>query len=266
MAWSSCREQRGLQRPFRGHFHHGDGGNSCGHVRQRIRVSTVIFSDGTNGEQVLAPDQPVCAGAYAMHAAEADNADTVGGKTPADLTPSGAVMMWAGATPPSGWMLCDGTVYNAAANPQYQPLYNVIGNTYGGSNNTKLQSARICGVESLSASTPRDVNMVRADALGETGGEEKHTLSTSEIAPHTHYIEYASNGASGGAGYYSLKNRSDLGTNWIAHALQDQPPDGWATGNGYENGIRAGALINEPQGQPHENMPPFITLNYIMKY
>ena len=44
-------------------------------------------------------------------------------------TPIGTVLSFAGQTPPNGYLLCDGGSYAVA---DYQDLYNVIGNIYGG--------------------------------------------------------------------------------------------------------------------------------------
>ena len=44
-------------------------------------------------------------------------------------TPIGTVLSFAGLTPPNGYLLCDGATYAVA---DYQDLYDVIGNTYGG--------------------------------------------------------------------------------------------------------------------------------------
>ena len=48
-------------------------------------------------------------------------------------TPIGTVLSFAGLTPPNGYLLCDGATYAVA---DYQDLYDVIGNTYGGSDGT----------------------------------------------------------------------------------------------------------------------------------
>lgn len=42
--------------------------------------------------------------------------------------PSGAMMMWGTATPPSGWQLCDGS---AVSRTTFAALFAVIGTTYG---------------------------------------------------------------------------------------------------------------------------------------
>lgn len=47
------------------------------------------------------------------------------------LNPPGLVAPYVGATAPSGWLLCNGSSYDST-NPIYIPLFNVIGNNYGG--------------------------------------------------------------------------------------------------------------------------------------
>jgi microcystin-dependent protein len=45
------------------------------------------------------------------------------------LVPLGTVLPFAGISPPTGWLLCDGTDQPPQAYPE---LYDLIGNTYGG--------------------------------------------------------------------------------------------------------------------------------------
>jgi len=47
--------------------------------------------------------------------------------------PAGAVVSWAGASAPSNWLMCDGTVYNIS---QYPSLFAAIGSNYGGNGTT----------------------------------------------------------------------------------------------------------------------------------
>jgi len=61
----------------------------------------VVFNDGVNGWQLLSPDQPVTASAYAYHAA---TADLLQGKSAADLSvPSGYSLLGASTTAPAGY-------------------------------------------------------------------------------------------------------------------------------------------------------------------
>jgi microcystin-dependent protein len=58
---------------------------------------------------------------------------------PNDVTgaglPTGAITMWATATAPSGWLLCDGT---AVSRLTYANLFSVIGTTWGAGNGTSV--------------------------------------------------------------------------------------------------------------------------------
>jgi microcystin-dependent protein len=45
----------------------------------------------------------------------------------------GTIMPWAGNYVPQGWLACDGATYSFMQQSQFQALYAVIGNTYGGS-------------------------------------------------------------------------------------------------------------------------------------
>jgi microcystin-dependent protein len=44
----------------------------------------------------------------------------------------GTILPWAGNYVPQGWLVCDGAVYALQQKTQFQALYAVIGNTYGG--------------------------------------------------------------------------------------------------------------------------------------
>ncbi len=44
----------------------------------------------------------------------------------------GTILPWAGNYTPQGWLPCDGQIYSPKQAGQFQALYAVIGNTYGG--------------------------------------------------------------------------------------------------------------------------------------
>lgn len=79
---------------------------------------------------------------------------------------------------------------------------------------------------------------------GLTGGEENHTLSASELASHTHDNSI-----------YSVANPAG-------------PSGGFNAGNtqsGVTYGLTGGASSGTT-GQAHNNMPPYLTINFIIKY
>jgi len=56
-----------------------------------------------------------------------------------NILPAGMIMAWVSSNPPTGWLICNGNEYNAQTEPKYQALYNIIFNTFGGTNNTNFK-------------------------------------------------------------------------------------------------------------------------------
>lgn len=107
------------------------------------------------------------------------NANDVATKTYVDnlvgRAPVGSVVDFAGATPPAGWLMCDGTVYAISA---YPGLHTVLGNTYGGNGTTTFAVPNLNGRVTVAAAG--------FAALGAVGGEYSHTLAVNEMPSHTH--------------------------------------------------------------------------------
>jgi microcystin-dependent protein len=162
--------------------------------------------------------------------------------TEVDTIPIGLIVPYGGTTAPNGWLLCDGTTINASVNTQYQPLFNIIGNAFGGANNTNFKVPDMrgnfpLGKDNMGGSSRNRVTNAAADTLGSEAGAETHTLTVPEIPSHTHKVGEvdADNGAGGAS------------NSWI----------------------KTGATVNSGStggGEAHNNMSPYITLNYIIKY
>lgn len=91
--------------------------------------------------------------------------------------PTGALMAWTTAEPPSGWLICDGTFYTIADQPK---LFVKIGFTYGGSGNE------------FAVPDFRDKLLMGAGtlvALNATAGAAEVTLTVDEMPAHTHIID-----------------------------------------------------------------------------
>jgi microcystin-dependent protein len=100
---------------------------------------------------------------------------------PINSAPTGTVVDFAATTPPTGWLVCDGS---AVSRTTYAALFAVIGTTWGAGNGTTtfnlpdLRSRVTVGAGSGSGLTAR--------TLAAVGGEENHALSAAELAAHTH--------------------------------------------------------------------------------
>ena len=119
--------------------------------------------------------------------------------TLANVTPVGSILDFAGASAPTGWLLCYGQALDASATPAYQDLFDVIGNTFGGTNNTDfvvpdLRGRVVAGQDDMGGSSanrltnPGSTGGMDGDVFGNTGGQEAHVQTLAELAAHTHAI------------------------------------------------------------------------------
>lgn len=115
------------------------------------------------------------------------------GERPASL-PSGIVLMHAGSSAPSGWLLCDGS---AVSRSDYANLFAVIGVSYGAGNGTTTFN-----LPDLRGRFPvgRAASGTFA-TLGSTGGAETVALTAAQsgTAAHTHAATGAATAAGGHA-------------------------------------------------------------------
>lgn len=150
--------------------------------------------------------------------------------------PVGSVMMFAGSTAPTNYLFCRG---QAVSRSTYSTLFGIVGTTYGagdGSTTFNLPNLQTRVVAGLDASGSPDAAF---DALGETGGAKTHTLVEAEIPPHAHTIAARQDPVSGSLGSLGLSNAGGTITTRTTNA----------TGG----------------GQPHNNLQPYIVLNYIIR-
>ncbi len=161
------------------------------------------------------------------------------------LIPAGTIIQSAAVTTPNGWLSCNGQSITVA---QYQNLYNAILYTFGGSgsnfNVPDLRGRVPIGSGAGAGLTSR--------ALASTGGEENHTLTTGEMPVHDH----GSNAVGGNIGL--ITSTGDNTQNGSVNSTPGEP-DLYA-------GLPALDIYNTGSGLAHNNMQPFLVLNYLIKY
>lgn len=97
-----------------------------------------------------------------------------------DTLPIGSMLPYGNVNPPANWLVCDGS---AVSRTTYADLFSVIGTTYGeGDGSTTFNLPNKKG----RVSAGYDATNSQFNTLGKHIGEEKHTLSVSELAKHTH--------------------------------------------------------------------------------
>jgi microcystin-dependent protein len=94
-----------------------------------------------------------------------------------DRLPLGSIVMFAGTTPPSNWLLCDGEEYNRV---DYPDLFALIGVSFGdGDGSITFDLPYMQGFFACGNSATKSIG---------TSGGGSLTLSTTNLPSHTHTI------------------------------------------------------------------------------
>ena len=154
----------------------------------------------------------------------------------------GEIMLWAGNFAPVGWAFCHGQILSIAQNTA---LFSLLGTTYGGNGVVTFALPDLRGRVPINHG--QGPGLPNFD-LGQTGGEPNHTLIPQEMPAHTHALNADSaNGSQSGPG----------------GALPARDPAGSPTyGANASTTMAANALQIVGGSQPHNNMQPYLTLNY----
>lgn len=184
----------------------------------------------------------------------ADGAITAAKLASGAVTPAGIINPYAGTTAPAGWLLCYGQDVSRTIESD---LFAAIGETYGsGDGSTTFNvpdlRGRVIGgkddMGGIGANRLTGVSgSVDGDSLGNTGGNETHTLTTAELPAHNH------------------SGTVDLRTNWEAGTSSLSPI---GTGSARYDGTASRPsldIANTGGGNAHANVQPTLILNYIIK-
>jgi len=157
----------------------------------------------------------------------------------------GEIRIFAASFAPAGWMTCEGQLLPISEN---EVLFNVIGTTYGGDGQSTF------ALPNLASRFPihqgQGPGLSGNYILGETGGVEEVTLTTNQIPQHNHPFLCSTD--PGGA----------------------ITPAGNVFGSGASVQVFRPAIANQPAiaqtmgatggSQPHDNMHPYLCMNYII--
>lgn len=158
------------------------------------------------------------------------------------------IRIFTGNFAPKGWALCDGQLMSISQNTA---LFSLLGTTYGGNGTSNFALPNLQGCAPMQAGQGPGLSL---RDLGETAGEQTVTLLQTEMPAHSH----TAMGATGSTSASPVTNA-------------------WASGQKLGGGnfyAPSGAQTNVPMNpfatsiaggsQPHNNMPPFLGLTFII--
>jgi len=152
----------------------------------------------------------------------------------------GEIRMFAGNFAPAGWALCQGQLLPISEN---ETLFNLIGTTYGGDGQSTF------ALPNLASRLP--VHQGQSFVIGEAGGVETVTLTTSQIPAHGHVPQ----------AFNSTGNQSSP-TNGVW--ASSSPATQFSTENPPSVQMAASVIGATGGSQPHDNMVPYLCINFII--
>ncbi len=166
------------------------------------------------------------------------------------VMPVGSIMPYARSTAPEGWHFCDGSSHGTG---DYPDLFDVIGHTYGG-------SGASFHVPNLHGRVPVGKNTGTFSTLGHTGGHETHTLTTAELPSHNHGVTDPGHDHR----YYDrIRGTESAFGSGAAHRGSEDEDGGHHDTESRTTGI---TINHTGSNHAHNNLQPYIVLNYIIKY
>jgi microcystin-dependent protein len=160
------------------------------------------------------------------------------------------IRIFAGNFAPRGWAFCDGQLLPISNNTA---LFSLIGTTYGGDGRTTTALPNLQGRAPMH---PGRGPGLTARRLGEKVGVETVTLTEAQIPSHSH------------TPWYNTLNASLTDT--PSGRTPNRHIDSFAPANIFKQNPTLDATFNSAQlattggGQAHDNLQPFLTLNFII--
>lgn len=154
----------------------------------------------------------------------------------------GEIRMFAGNFAPAGWAFCNGQLIPISEN---DTLFNLIGTTYGGDGQSTFALPNLQSRVPIHMGTGGGSTYV----IGQLAGEAQVTLTVNQIPLHSHVPQAQTGGgsqSSPGNGLWATSSDNRYSANSPTAAM-----------NALDTQMTGGS-------QPHDNMIPFVCINFII--
>jgi microcystin-dependent protein len=154
----------------------------------------------------------------------------------------GTIILFGGTFEPKGWAFCNGQTLSIA---EHSALFSLLGTSFGGDGITGFALPDLRGRVPVHAGKAPGLTL---RSPGQTFGDERVTLSPTQVPPHSHDLIAANVPGDTDLAAGSLLARSEI----YADAPRVTVP------------LNAHSISPSGGGQPHDNMQPSLCINYII--
>jgi microcystin-dependent protein len=149
------------------------------------------------------------------------------------------IRIWALTFAPRGWAFCNGQLLPIAQNTA---LFSLVGTTYGGDGRTTFGLPNLQGRGPMHPGRGPGLSDYR---LGQQGGSATATLTEAQLPAHNHAMR----------AFPSAEVANPTATHGLGNAPMYQTP-------GATSAMAAGTLGSTGGSQTHNNLQPFLGLNF----
>ena len=179
------------------------------------------------------------------------------------LVPAGIIVMFSGTLIPLGWAVCDGGTYNGLTTPDLRGRFVIGVNNFAGTISGTGQHLVFGNGGLTPSNAPNDGTTLNYGTIGNTGGENGHTLLSSESGSPAHSHTSPPHGHGTNNGVFSNSANSS-GTTCFELGVSEcctnyQTPTLGNVSVTIDNSTPQNASVT------HENRPPYYVLAYIIK-
>ena len=155
----------------------------------------------------------------------------------------GEIRMFGGNFAPVGWLFCDGKILPISEN---ETLFQLLGTTYGGDGEVTFALPDLRGRIPVHQGS----NQGQSYTLSQQAGTETSTLTVQQMPQHNHAVL-----ASASPGFLASPASSTFAAHRDHKAFTQGAPS---------DALAPAAMAAAGGSQSHENMPPFLCVNFII--